>query len=70
MHSAFFWLGCWGVWLLACAASVSRHLSLGLPVALGCAGLAVVGVRPPPPLMFFLGLRGGCVASGLVVLLV
>ena len=59
--SAFFWVGCWGVWPLACAASVSRHLLVGLPVPWGCAGVAVGGVCPPPsPFIFFLfGLRGG-----------
>ena len=40
----FCWLGCWGA---------------GAPVALGCAGAAVAGVRPPPPLWFLFFLWGG-----------
>ena len=68
LHSAFFWLGCWGVWPLACAASVSRHLLVVLPVAWGCAGADVGRVCPPPlPFCFFSGLRGGCVVSGPLV---
>ena len=55
LHSAFFWLGCWGVWPLACAASVSCHLLVGLAVAWGCAGVAVGWICPPPsPFGFFL----------------
>ena len=58
LHSAFFWFGCCSVWPLACAASVSRHLLVGLSVAWGCAGVAVGGVCTPAP--FFSGC-GGCV---------
>ena len=54
VHSAFCWLGCWGAWPLACTASVSRYLLVGLPVGWGCAGVAVGGVLPPPsPFVFF-----------------
>ena len=64
----FFWLGCWGVWALACAASVSRHLLAGLPVAWGCPGVAAGGVCPPPsPFVFFRAAGGGGVDFGPVV---
>ena len=57
----FSWLGCWGAWPLVCAASVSRHILGGAPVAWGCVGVAVGGVCPPasPPL-FLSGCGGGC----------
>ena len=50
----FSWFGCWGAWPLAFAASVSRHLLVGLFVVWGCAGIAVGGFCPPPsPFVFF-----------------
>ena len=64
----FFWFGKWGVWPLACAPSVSRHPLVGLPVAWGCAGVAVGGICPPPaPFFFFFGLPEGGVVLGPVV---
>ena len=63
----FFWVWFW-LWPLGCAASVSCHLLVGLPVARRCAGVAVGGVCPhpvPPP--FFSGLRGRGVVLGPVV---
>ena len=55
----FSWLECWGASPLVCAVSAFRHLLGGLPVAWGCAGVAVGWVCPPPPLLFFFQAAGG-----------
>ena len=63
----FSWLGCWVAWPLVCAASVSRNLQGGAPVAWRCAGVAVGGVCPPPsPFVYFFGLRGWMVFGPVV----
>ena len=56
----FFSLGCSGVWPLAHAVSVSRHPLVGLPVAWGCAGVAMGGVSRPPFFFFFFLFSSGC----------
>ena len=57
--SAFFRFGCWVAWPLACAASVCRHLLVGLSVVWGCAGVAVGGVCPPTSPFCFRTAGGG-----------
>ena len=60
LHSAFSSLGCWGVWPLAFAASMSCHLLVGLPVGWGvCRGCR--GWVSSPPLLFFFPGCGGAV---------
>ena len=60
LHSSFLWVGCWALWPVACAAFVLHHLLVGLPVAWGCAGVAVGWVCPSPsPLVSFVSGCGG-----------
>ena len=63
----FSWLGCCGAWLVVCAASVSRLLLGGAPVAWGWAGVAVGGVCPPLSPLDFFRVAGGGVVFGPVV---